>query len=264
MATSVRNLDADIYRSKEGISASDIKYILPPKTPAHYYAYITDQIKREETRALVIGTLCHLAVLEPDKLDKAFALRPEGLDLRTKDGKAWKESVGDLPILDASEATMLAGMTASVAKHPAASALLANSKKEVSLFSTHRNGLKLKGRIDVLGNGFIADVKTAEAGDTQNFASAIFRYNYHVQAAMYCQLAGVETFSFIAVEKAPPFAVAVYELSPKALQIGYSALNTALELIAECEDRNVWPAYSSQKQVIDLPSWAYKQLEVSK
>jgi hypothetical protein len=261
MATSVEGLDADIYRDKEGISASDIKYILPPKTPAHYYAYITDQIKREETRALVIGTLCHLAVLEPDKLDKAFALRPEGLDLRTKDGKAWKESVGDLPILDASEATMLAGMTASVAKHPAASALLANSKKEVSLFSTHRNGLKLKGRIDVLGNGFIADVKTAEAGDTQNFASAIFRYNYHVQAAMYCQLAGVEKFSFIAVEKVPPFAVAVYELSPTALQVGMNALNDALELIAQCQDSNEWPAYSTAAQQIDLPAWAYKQAE---
>lgn len=261
MATSVENLDADIYRSKDGISASDIKYILPPKTPAHYYAYITDQIKREETRAFLIGTLSHLAVLEPDKLEKAFVVRPDSIDLRTKDGKAWKESVGSTPILDATEATMLAGIQASVAKHPAACELLANSKKEVSLFATHRNGLKLKGRIDVLGNGFIADVKTAEAGDMQNFASAIFRYNYHVQAAMYCQLAGVERFTFIAVEKAPPFAVAVYELSPAALQVGMNAVNDALELIAQCQDSNHWPAYSADKQTIDLPSWAYKQIK---
>lgn len=263
MATSVENLDADIYRSKEGISASDIKYILPPKTPAHYYAYITDQIKREETRAFLIGKMCHLAVLEPERLDKAFVVKPQGKlgDFRTKEGKEWKESVGDTPILDAEEATMLAGMTASVKKHPAASELLANSKKEVSLFASHRTGLKLKGRIDVLGNGFIADVKTAEVGDMQNFASAIFRYNYHVQAAMYCQLAGVEKFSFIAVEKAPPFAVAVYELSSTALQVGMNALNDALELIAQCQDSNEWPAYSTAKQTIDLPSWAYKQAE---
>lgn len=263
MATSVENLDADIYRSKEGISASDVKYILPPKTPAHYYAHITGQIKREETRAFLIGTLSHLAVLEPERLEKAFVVKPTGKqgDFRTKEGKEWKESVGDTPILDHDEATALAGIQESVAKHPAATELLANSKKEISLFASHRTGLNLKGRIDVLGNGFIADVKTAEAGDMQNFASAIFRYNYHVQAAMYCQLAGVEKFSFIAVEKTPPFAVAVYELSIPALQAGMNALNDALTLIAECQDRNEWPAYSHDAQVIDLPSWAYKQME---
>lgn len=264
MATAVHGLDADIYREKEGFSVSDIKHILPPKTPAHFHAHITDQTEREETRALLIGTLCHLAVLEPDKLPQAFVVRPEGIDLRTKDGKAWKESVGDTPILDANEAKMLSGMTASVAKHPAACELLANSKKEVSMFATHRTGLRLKGRIDVLGDGFIADVKTAEAGDSANFASAIFRYGYHVQAAMYCHLASVEDFRFIAVEKTPPYAVAVYQLSIPALQAGMNALNDALDLIAQCEDSGIWPAYSEKQQTIDLPQWAYKQMEALK
>jgi len=264
MATAIHGLEADTYRAKEGISASDVKWILPPKTPAHYRAYTTGQIKREETRALLIGTLCHLAVLEPDLLPSSYAVKPEGLDFRTRDGKAWKESVGDKPIIDSNEEAMLAGMRASVAAHPAAANLLADSKREVSMFSEHRTGLKLKGRIDVLGDGFVADVKTAEAGDNLGFASAIFRYNYHVQAAMYCQLANVERFAFIAVEKAPPYAVAVYELSPTALQIGLRALNSALELIARCEDSGEWPAYGATSQIIDLPSWAYKQLEAMK
>ena len=64
------NMDAEHYRQAEGISASDVKWILPPKTPAHYHAYKSGLIKREESRALVIGTLCHLAVLEPDKTNK--------------------------------------------------------------------------------------------------------------------------------------------------------------------------------------------------
>jgi exodeoxyribonuclease VIII len=264
MATAAHGLEADAYRAKEGISASDLKWILPPRTPAHYHAYKTGQIKREETRALVIGTLCHLAVLEPERLASAFALKPQGLDLRTKEGKLWKESVGTLPVIDADEAAMLEGMTKSVQAHPAAAAILNGSKREVSLFDTHRTGLKLKGRLDILGDGIVADVKTAEAGDSQGFASAIFRYNYHVQAAMYCQLAKVEKFAFIAVEKVAPYAVAVYELSPTALQVGLSALNNALELIAECEDRQEWPAYSSAPQVIDLPSWAYKQLDAGR
>ena len=255
------DMDAATYRAAEAISASDLKWILPPRTPAHYHAYKTGQIKREETRALVIGTLCHLAVLEPDKLATAFALRPDGLDLRTKDGKAWKEAQGDKPILDGEEAAMLDGMSAAVAAHPVARQLLEGSKREVSLFSDHRTGLKLKGRIDVLGEGFVADVKTAAEGDAANFAAAVFRYNYHVQAAMYCQLAGVERFSFIAVEKVAPFAVAVYTLSPKALQVGLNSLNYALDTIALCTDAGLWPAYSLDEQTLDLPSWAYKQTE---
>ena len=255
------DMDAATYRAAEAISASDLKWILPPRTPAHYHAYKTGQIKREETRALVIGTLCHLAVLEPDKLATAFALRPDGLDLRTKDGKAWKEAQGDKPILDGEEAAMLKGMSAAVAAHPVARKLLEGSKREVSLFSDHRTGLKLKGRIDVLGKGFVADVKTAAEGDAANFAAAVFRYNYHVQAAMYCQLAGVERFSFIAVEKVAPFAVAVYALSPKAMQVGLNSLNYALDTIAICTDTGLWPAYSLDEQTLDLPAWAYKQAE---
>jgi len=262
--TAIIDMDAATYRSAEAISASDIKWILPPKTPAHYHAYKTGLIKREETRALVIGTLCHLAVLEPDKLPTSFALRPDGLDLRTKDGKAWKEAQGDLPILDGDEAAMLGGIAMAVSEHPVARKLLHGSKREVSLFSDHRTGLKLKGRIDVLGEGFVADVKTAAEGDMQNFAAAVFRYGYHVQAAMYCQLAGVEKFSFIAVEKTPPFAVAVYTLSDKALQVGLNYLNYALDTIALCTESGLWPAYSADEQTLDLPAWAYKQAEGGK
>jgi hypothetical protein len=264
MATAVHGIDAETYRTSEGISASDLKWILPPRTPAHYHAYRTGQIKREETRAFLIGTLCHMAVLEPERLEKAFVVKPTGLDLRKVEGKEWKASVGDVPILDADEATMIEGMKASVAAHPAAYELLHNSKREISLYDSHRSGLKIKGRLDVLGNDFVADVKTAEAGDAQGFSSAIFRYNYHVQAAMYCQLAKVERFAFIAVEKTAPYAVAVYELSPTALQIGLSALNNALELIAKCQELNEWPCYAKASQVIDLPSWAYKQMEMTR
>jgi hypothetical protein len=256
-------MDATTYRNTEGISASDIKWILPPRTPAHYHAYKTGLIKREETRALVIGTLCHLAVLEPEQLPTAFAVRPAGLDFRTKDGKAWRDAQGDKPILDETEAAMLDGMSKSVAAHPAAAALLDGAQREVSLFKEHRTGLKLKGRLDVLGNGYVADVKTAEAGDAGGFAAAVFRYNYHVQAAMYCQLAGVERFSFITVEKVAPFAVAVYDLSAKAIQVGLNSLNYALDTISACEEAGEWPAYARDAQTLDLPAWAYKLAEGS-
>jgi hypothetical protein len=78
---------------------------------------------------------------------------------------------------------------------------------------------------------------------------------------MYCQLAGVERFSFITVEKVAPYAVAVYDLSAKALQVGLNSLNYALDTIALCEEAGEWPAYASEVQTLDLPAWAYKAAE---
>jgi hypothetical protein len=48
------------------------------------------------------------------------------------------------------------------------------------------------------------------------------------------------------------------------MQIGLRALNSALELIAKCTETKHWPAYSESAEVIDLPSWAYKQTEALK
>jgi hypothetical protein len=92
------------YRAQTAIAGSDAKHILAPKTPAHYAAHMAGESKREPSKAMLLGTMAHLAVLEPSKLDTAFVERPEGIDLRTKLGKEWKESVGTMPVLDQDEA----------------------------------------------------------------------------------------------------------------------------------------------------------------
>jgi hypothetical protein len=102
------------YRSATAIAGSDAKHILPPKTPAHYAAHMAGELKREPSKAMLLGTMAHLAVLEPQKLDTAFVERPEGIDLRTKLGKEWKESVGTMPVLDQDEARAVRGIRDSV------------------------------------------------------------------------------------------------------------------------------------------------------
>ena len=89
------------YRTAPAIAGSDAKHILPPRTPAHYAAHMAGETKREQTRSMLLGTMSHLAVLEPNKLDTAFVEKPEGIDFRTKEGKEWKAKVGTTPILDA-------------------------------------------------------------------------------------------------------------------------------------------------------------------
>jgi hypothetical protein len=196
--------------------------------------------------------------------------KPQGKegDFRTKAGKEWRESIGTTPILDADEARAVRGIRDSIAAHYAAKALLAGCDSEVALFAEHRTGLWIKGRVDALkvesdNEAVIVDVKTTSAGaDYNTFSRQAASLNYHVSAAWYCHLAGLNglppcRFYWIAVEVAPPYAVAVYEIHPDALDLGVGMMNDALELIAQCEDAGVWPGYAPEVQCLNLPSWVY-------
>jgi hypothetical protein len=166
------------YRSAMAIAGSDAKHILPPKTPAHYAAHVAGETKREQTRAMLMGTLCHLAVLEPDKLDAAFAEKPSGMDFRTKEGKDWKLSVGDVPVLDQDETRAVRGIRESVLSHKAARDLLEGTQSEVAMFAQHRTELWIRGRVDALKDGVIVDVKTTSVGaDPSAFARHSFNLN---------------------------------------------------------------------------------------
>lgn len=256
-------MDGKEYRMAPAVSASDAKHILPPRTPAHYAAHMAGETKKEPSRAMVIGTLCHLAVLEPNKLDAAFVEKPQGMDFRTKEGKEWKASVGDKPVLDEDETRAVRGIRDSIAAHEAARDLLASTQSEVSMFAEHRSGLWIKGRLDAYREGIIADVKTTSTGaDAGNFARACFNLNYHVSAAWYvslCRLNGLPEprFHWIAVETAPPFAVAVYEIDARALELGMTVMSDALTLIAQCEDEGHWPGYCDAVTKLNLPAWAF-------
>jgi exodeoxyribonuclease VIII len=261
-------MDEKEYRMAPAIAGSDAKHILPPKSPAHYAAHMAGETKREQTKAMLLGTMSHLAVLEPNKLDTAFVEKPSDIDFRTKAGKEWRESIGTTPILDADEARAVRGIRDSIAAHDAAKALLGGCDSEVAMFAEHRSGLWIKGRVDALKvesdfESVIVDVKTTSAGaDYGTFSRQAAQLNYHLSAAWYCHLAGlnglpITRFYWIAVEVAPPYAVAVYEIHPDALDLGVGMMNDALELIAQCEDAGVWPGYAPEVQCLNLPSWVY-------
>ena len=185
------------YRMAPAIAGSDAKKILPPLTPAHYAAHMAGETKREPSKAMLFGTMAHVAVLEPKKLDTAFVEKPSDIDFRTKAGKEWRESVGTTPILDADEARAVRGIRDSIAAHDAAKALLAGCDSEVAMFAEHRTGLWIKGRVDALkvesdNEAIIVDVKTTSAGaDYGTFSRQAAQLNYHLSAAWYCHLAGL-------------------------------------------------------------------------
>jgi len=129
-------------------------------------------------------------------------------------------------------------------------------------------GLLCKGRFDEIGRraGVIVDLKTTRDASREAFSRAIYTIGYYIQAAHYiagAKALGIDAdrFGIIAVEKDPPYAVAIYEVSGAALYDGERERRKLLELYAQCEESGEWPGYPQEVVEIDLPVWAPNQID---
>ena len=252
------------YLKARGVSKSALDRI--ERSPAHYkYAPW-----KEPTRAMVIGSAIHTAVLEPDTFAERYTLTQAA----KRTDKAYRDAVAERGpdyTLTATEASHIVGMQAAVHAHPEASKLLrACDAFEVSGFVVDpETGLQLKSRPDGLNDaGLIIDLKKCQDARADAFSRAVAAYGYHRQAALYSDqyqwITGKRPeFVFVAVEEEPPHAVAVYRLDDESIEIGRHEYRRALSLLAECRRTDSWPAYSDDCEVIGLPGWKINEYENS-
>ncbi len=225
------------------------------------------------TPALIFGTNFHAAVLEPELFEKSFVVAPK-VDRRTVAGRTmWQEfeaeSAGKTIVTADEHATIEGGLQA-VWSHPRASALLRGAvHREVGAVWTHeRTGELCKGLLDCIsrddGWTWIVDLKSTKDASPGAFAASVARYSYHAQAAHY--MAGLDAiskhkrrFAWIAVEKEPPYAVAVYEPDGATLLAGEALIERWLDQYAEAKASGHWPGYPGEIQSLTVPRWALKE-----
>lgn len=262
------SMPAEQYHSAEGVSRSMLEYLQPPFTPYHYRAkFITKEMEDEETPAMKLGTLTHRAILEPDTMDGAFYVRPEGMKFTTKEGKAWLEEHEDREVLSTDQASRIKGMRDAVWRHPLLSKLLKLSDFERSAF-VEEKGLTLKSRFDALprGSNAIVDIKTCESASLDKVERNIADFGYWRQAAFYLKVANLcgldrELFLFGFVEKNPPYAVAVYQLADDVVEAGRMTIERDLQVLRNCVEKNEWPGFGFGILTAGLPAYLMKQLE---
>lgn len=258
----------DAYHNGPGISKSGLDKIA--KTPAHYYAAYLDpnRERREPTPAMVFGAAYHAFLLEPDVFAKEYVIAPEGIDRRTKEGKAFfaeVEAAGQTA-LKTDDSKKLHAMRDAMMAHPAARKLLAKpGKREVSVFwKDPEYGMLAKCRPDFLtDDGYIIDLKTTEDASPAGFGRSSFNYRYHVQHPWYvdgCQAADIDVkaFIFLAQEKEPPYAVGLYVLDDVAVELGRQTYARDLATYAHCASTGQWPGYEATIKTLSLPAWATK------
>lgn len=278
------------YHALDGASNSRLTQLM--RSPAHLKAYLAEP--KKDTTALRIGRAAHSAILEPDDFDASFTVADRcqaitkaggqcnnsGLafhsDLGWLCGVHTKNVPGEFDsrriIVPPADYAMCVGIRDSVLASASACALLSgDGDAELTLvWDDVASGVRCKGRLDRhaphISSGCIVDVKTTRDASRREFERAIFSHGYHRQGALYLDGAkanglAAEHFVIIAVEKEPPYAVAVYRLTEGAIDAGREQLASLLARYADCVERNEWPSYPDEVQDIALPHYAWAQID---
>lgn len=237
------------------------------RSPAHYKQ--AKETPQKETEALRFGKLFHAAIEEPIDFFARLQVMPqfEGV---TKDGKPtksknsadikrqeqeWANSIPpDSIILSEDDATTLHGMVDSLMNHKIATGILAKGIPEQSAWvECPETGVTLAFRPDFVHElGFMIDLKSTMDASEDSFSSDIFSKRgrfYLLQAAHYSYCAKImghaqhDSFTFIAVEKAPPYCVNVFTLSSAHLDAAEDLRRALTKRYAQCLKINEWPGY---------------------
>ena len=211
-----------------------------------------NQIKNNESPALLEGRVQHTCFLEHHKFDDEFIFIPD-INRRTKAGKEeyenWLTTVGDkTPIKP--ELYEICMERREIVKD-----FIPKPEHRVELTLCFMwNGEQCKGKLDWHTGTDVWDLKTCRDASPRGFKSAINSFRYYQQAAFYiraCRAVGLPTekFYFLAQEKAHPYPFGVYTLSEEAIAYGDEKNEQALAMAIKCRESGDYKPYNNDSTI---------------
>lgn len=266
-------IPSEDYHGSKALSnsmLSDLK-----DSPAHCFALHFDPNRPERvpTAAMRLGTLTHMAALEPDLFRTKCTVKPEGLNLNSSEGKAWKSAMVGMEIITADELLMIEAQRRAIQSDAKLAEMLAFGKPEVSAFwSDKATGLLCKCRPDWLqftgpNRVRVFDLKTTADVTLDAVSKSVWSFGYHRQQAHYtrgleaCGLV-VEEFVFGFVTKTYPFFAIPYVLDDETVAQGFEEVDELISLFSNCQRSGNWPLTGGGVQVVGLPGWARRETEI--
>lgn len=224
------------------------------RSPA-YFKHMIEQDDQPETDALIFGNVFHTMVLEPDKFDSRYFIlneeeRPEkNKTMASKENKLWKaaqlEAAGDKRLIGSTDKKNAENMAESLFRK--AGDLIRGANEYERRIDWRREGVDLKGFIDIDHDIFMADLKTAaDATPHQWQRKAYWDFNSHRQAAMYLDgdakglYTGDKDFYFIVVEKKPPYLVSIHLVGKNKIAEGMTQYKELIKGIKACRKSGKW------------------------
>lgn len=188
---------------------------------------------------------------------------------------AWKNNNDQRQPITQTQMKQAKAIQRALFNHPSAGQLLQHPQRavEVSYFGIdEETGLELRVRPDLeieassLRTGF--DLKTVSMGNVKQSAlrarlhREIIERDYHLSAGMYCDVAALDQFFWIFVNKDEHYHwVAIVEASADLLELGRLEYRKTLRDIKRAQDTGEWPEPITEEIVDDINDFDQRRME---
>jgi hypothetical protein len=208
---------------KYALSSSAVKSLIDsPREYARSLNYKSD------SNAYKLGRLIHLGALEPDKLETLIHV----VEVKSQVTKAYKDKVkevGDAQFVYTRKDYDKAMYSVdALLQNDVWQQVTRGAKFEVPGFDILQ-GYPFRAKADVLGDNYIADLKTTS--DLKAFKWSAIKYNYDVQVYIYCELFKItyNNFIFFAIDKSSG-DLGIYDVTENFYNSGKDKVEYALKV----------------------------------
>jgi len=269
------NLTEKEYRDDPAISQSQLKAFGEAATPLHYQAALKAGGKKQ-TDDMAFGTVCHAAVLTPERFADSYYLQPEEYEAEVRGKKVmkpwhggadackdWLACHADKPVMTGDDLIRVSKIRERLLKLQPFASALEHGQKEVAFFKRdEETGLMLKCRVDLIatandGTTMLWDLKKVQSGEATHdaFSKQCLNFGYGIQAASYLNITGASRFIFVPFDDDNPFDAIQYEPDSEMLAHGYREWRRLLNAYALCLASDEWPGYSPSINPLKLPGF---------
>ena len=265
----------ETYNKRNGIRRSDLWRMEDSPEKFKYFM----EHPPEKTQAMAFGSACHKFILEPESFLDEYAIAPEGINRKTKEGKEQWETFCNAnegkTIVNAEDMQIAAEMRTALDHCPLAKKLIhGKGETEKAFFwKDPETGEDCKIKTDRLvkynRRWYVVDYKTCQSAETMRFNSEVWRLGYYFQAGMYTEgvmhgkkLRKRPGFLFVAQEKKAPYSVNVIEVSEEVMNAGVAKFHELLGKYHDCNVLDNWAGYVGDvPNDCFVPTWMEGEME---
>lgn len=229
---------------------------------------------RVETKPMRFGSQLHCLLLEPDRFEETHVVMP---DFKVDPGNLTKSGTRSFAktqwVTDAEDAFRAENegkevigrsdydkalcMIESVRSHPLASDWLRTGAKEITALGEIR-GIAFKGRIDILTDGRIIDLKSTGDVSPRRFKWTNIDFGYPEKLAIYRELVRQVTgdvlpVNAIAVEGTEPWDRVNYDYPYWLLDYAMHRVNALIDSYKMCRESGIWPGKDHGAESVEVP-----------
>lgn len=243
----ISDLVEQIKKKEVKLSYSSISQF--KKSPRSFIDYKMG--KKEQTDAMLLGSLVHCLVLTPDLFEKQYYLFDDsekvaeiggGNPRATTKYKEWKaaqfESMPEnLCIISKDNLNQAKVMADAVLNNSVSKSILAKCPEREVKVHFDINGLPFVSFIDAKGEECIIDLKICQDAEPKKFQRTIINDGYYLQGGVYSvALEELKPFYIIAVDRSG--GVSVHKLMDSLIEHGMNEFERLTREFNDCVDNN--------------------------